>query len=218
MVVLGQELCETAVGAQDLGVYPSTIGTCEEGDDSGNVFGLAEAFERRQLAHLRDLFVAFAAKEEFRPDGSGGDGVDRDLAAAQFIGQHVDQTLYTGLRCNVRSVVGERLGQDAARESDDSAAFGDVLRGLREHEKGASQIRGNDAVEDVDLASGDRGERHDAGIVNDDIDGTEALESFGKQTFDIGGIGDICLDGDCLVRRRPEFRPPRRRPAAALVA
>src|ERR1700704_5745171 len=51
---------EPTVSTQYLRVHPSTIWTCQKGNDAGDIFRLSQAFQRWQLAQFRDLFFALA--------------------------------------------------------------------------------------------------------------------------------------------------------------
>ncbi len=51
---------EATVSTQYLRVHPSTIWTCQKGNDAGDIFRLSQAFQRWQLAQFRDLFFALA--------------------------------------------------------------------------------------------------------------------------------------------------------------
>ena len=59
-------LCEAAVCAEYLSVYPSAVGTSEEGDDACDVVWLADALEWRHAADLLDLLFGLAVEEEWR--------------------------------------------------------------------------------------------------------------------------------------------------------
>lgn len=80
------DLSQPAIGTDGLPVDPAGIGTSQEGHHTGNVIGLTKPFQWCHLGKLRDLFVCLAAQEQLGCDRSGGDGIDRDLTAAQFLG------------------------------------------------------------------------------------------------------------------------------------
>jgi hypothetical protein len=70
-----------------------------------------------------------------------------------------------------------------------------MLRGMRQHEKGAAQIRADDLVEDLHIPFANRGKRYDSRIVHHHVYVTEGLDRF-KKPLHIVRFGDIRLDGD----------------------
>ena len=95
---------------------------------------------------------------------------------------------------DVGAVSGEVLGEDAAGESDDTAALCNVLCRLREDEEGSAQVSGDDFVEGFDVAFSDRREGHDACVVDDDVDLAEGLEGLFEELLDVFRVCDISLD------------------------
>jgi hypothetical protein len=71
-----------------------------------------------------------------------------------------------------------------------------VLGGLGEYEKCAAKIGGNDLVESIDIVFGDRRQRHDAGVVHNDVNLTVGHERLVEELFDVVGVCDVSLDGD----------------------
>jgi hypothetical protein len=187
-------LCEATVGAEHLRVDPSAIGSGKKGDDVCDIGGLTEPLKRRHAADLLDLLFRLAVHEEFRPYRSRCNGVDRNLVSAKLVGEDMDKAFDACLGGDVRAVGRKVPREDAAGECDDPASFRDVLRRLREDEKGSAEVRGNDFVEGLHVTFGDRRHRHDAGVVHNDIDLAEGLESFLEELLDVFGVGNISLD------------------------
>src|SRR6202041_2807531 len=187
-------LCEAAICAKHLRVDPSAIGSGQEGDDSGDIIWLAEPLERRHAADLLDLLFSLAVQEELRPYRSRCNGVDRNLVSAKLVGEDVDEAFDTCLGGDVRAVGRKVLREDAAGECDDTASLGYVLRRLREDEKGSAEVRGNDFVEGLNVTFGDRRKRHDACVVDHDVDLSEGLEGLLEELLDVFGISNISLD------------------------
>src|SRR4030095_10436352 len=120
-------------------------------------------------------------------DRSRGHGIYRDVAAAQFVVEHVDESLNACLGSDVRTIGWKRFGQHTARKSNDAATFNYMLRCLSEHEEGTAQIGGNHLVKHLHVAICDSPERHDACAVHYHIDPAESVERFLKQSFHVGG-------------------------------
>ena len=147
-------LDQAAVWAEYLPVDPTAIGSGQEGDDAGNIVGLAEPLERSYASGLLDQFFALALEEKLGGNRSWGNGVDGDLVSAKLIGEDRDEPFDTCFGGDVGAVGGESPGDDAAGEGDDTAALGDVLRCLREDEEGPAQVGGDDLVECFNVALG----------------------------------------------------------------
>jgi hypothetical protein len=60
-----------------------------------------------------------------------------------------------------------------------------VLSGLRQNEESAAQVRTDDFVEQIDVILADRRERHDSGVVNNNVNAAEFLHGFIEQPLDI---------------------------------
>jgi len=188
-------LCEATVCAKHLGADPSAVGTGKKGDDVCNIIGLAEPLKRRHAADLFDLLFSLALQEELRPYRSRCNGVDRNLVSAKLVGEDMDKAFDARLGGNVRAVGRKVLREDAAGECDDAASLGYVLRRLREDEEGSPQVRGNDFVECLHVAFGDGRKRHDACVVDHDVDLSEGLKGFLEELPDVFGTSNISLDG-----------------------
>jgi hypothetical protein len=52
------------VGAEHLAIDPCAVGSGEKGDDGGDVRGLAQPFERRELGEVVDHRLRLAFEEE----------------------------------------------------------------------------------------------------------------------------------------------------------
>ena len=81
------------------------------------------------LADLLDLFfsvLAVQGKKSSSSYGTGRNGVDRDLVPAKLVGENMDQAFDACFGGNVRTVVGEILGEDTAGEGNNAASFGDA--------------------------------------------------------------------------------------------
>ncbi len=189
-------LCEASVCAEYLSVDPSAVRTGEEGDDAGNIVGLTEPLEGSHATDLLNLFFRLAVEKKLGGNGSGGNGVDGDFMSAKLICEDVDEAFNTCFGGDVWAVGGEVLGEDAAGEGDDTAALCNVLRRLREDEKGSSEVGGDDFVEGFNVALGDGRERHDTCVVDDDIDLPEGLEGLLEELLDVFRVGNVGLDGE----------------------
>src|SRR5262245_53253807 len=64
----------------------------------------------------------YIVEEQLRRDRPRCHRVDRDVPAAEFVGQNADETLDASLGGDVRAVRREGPGDDAGREGDDPAA------------------------------------------------------------------------------------------------
>ena len=108
-------------------VHPTAIWAGQEGHNVGNVNWLTYAFQRRHLADFGDLFFTLALQKEFGCNWAGRDGIDANIASAEFVRQHMHQAFDARLRRNVWTVRRKRLGQHTAGKGDDPATGGDVL-------------------------------------------------------------------------------------------
>jgi hypothetical protein len=75
-----------------------------------------------------------------------------------------------------------------------TASLGYVLRRLREDEEGSAEVRGNDFVEGLHVTFGDRRKKHDARVVDHDVDLFEGLEGLLEELLDVFGTSNISLD------------------------
>src|SRR6202161_3608956 len=187
-------LCEATVCAKHLGVDPSAVGPGKKGDDVCDIVGLTQSLQRRHAADLFDLLFRLALQEELRPYRSRGNGVDRNLVSAKLVGEDVDKAFDACLGGDVRAVGRKVLREDAAGECDDTASLGYMLRGLREDEEGSAEVRGDDFVEGLHVAFGDGRKRHDACVVDHDVDLSERLEGLLEELLDVLGPGNISMD------------------------
>src|ERR1700731_1376737 len=85
--IRGSASDDPAVEAQRLAVDPASVGPGEKGDGCGNVFGLAEPFERRELRQPVDELRRLAVQEQVGRRRPRRYGVDGDGAAAQLLGE-----------------------------------------------------------------------------------------------------------------------------------
>src|SRR6201993_4020230 len=189
-------LYQAPVWADYLPVDPAAIGSGQEGDDAGNIVGLAEPLERSYASGLFDQFFALALEEKRSGNGPWGNGIDSDLVSAKFICEDRDEPFDTCFGGDVGAVGGESPGDDAAGEGDDTAALCHVLRCLREDEEGPAGVGGDDLVEGFDVAFGDGRESHDACVVDYDVDLAEGFEGLLEELPDVVGIGDVGLNGE----------------------
>jgi hypothetical protein len=79
---------DSAVGTQHLAIDPSRIGSSKKGDNIRDVTRLAETLERRHLRHAIHDLLRFTFEEEVGGGGAWSDSIYRDVAAAQFLGEH----------------------------------------------------------------------------------------------------------------------------------
>ena len=69
-----------------------------------------------------------------------------------------------------------------------------MLRSLREDQEGSAQVRGDDFVEGLHVALGNGRKRHDARVVDHDVDLSEGFDGFLEELFDVFGIGNVGLN------------------------
>ena len=187
-------LCEATVCAKHLRVDPFAVGPSKKGDDVCDIVGLTEPLKRRHAADLFDLLFSLAVQEKLRPYRSRCNGVDRNLVSAKLVGEDMDKAFDACLGGDVRAVGRKVLREDAAGECDDTASLGYVLRRLGEDEEGSAEVRGNDFVEGLHVTFGDGRKRHDACVVDHDVDLSEGLEGLLEELLDVFGISNISLD------------------------
>src|ERR1700730_13971346 len=198
-------LGEAAVSTQNLRVHPAAIWAGQEGHNVGNVNWLTYAFQRRHLADFGDLFFTLALQKEFGCNWAGRDGIDANIASAEFVRQHMHQAFDARLRRNVWTVRRKRLGQHTAGKGDDPATGGDVLGRLRQDQERPPQSCRNDLVEQFYVALADRRKRHDSRVVDDHIDAAELLHGFFEEPLNVSLVGDICFDRNCLSPNHLDF-------------
>src|ERR1700734_1239292 len=187
-------LCEAPVWPKPLRVDPSAGEPGKKGDDVCDIVGLTEPLKRRHAAELFDLLFRLAVQEELRPYRPRCNGVDRNLVSAKLVGEDMDKAFDACLGGDVRAVGRKVLRQDAAGECDDTASLGYVLRRLREDQEGSAEVRRNDFVEGLHVTFGDGRKRHDACVVDHDVDLSEGLEGLLEELLDVFGIRNISLD------------------------
>src|ERR1700730_15413684 len=141
---------KTAIGPDHLRVHPAACGAGQERDDVANVLRLPYPLERWKLAELLDLGLRLALQKQLGGHRPRRHRIDRDLAAAQFVGENVNEALHAGFRGDIRAVPGKRLGDHAAREHDDSAPLGHMLGGLGQDDEASSELRGAHPVEGLE--------------------------------------------------------------------
>src|SRR5580693_1738346 len=76
-----------AIDTQRLAIHPTGIGSDEKRDDIGHIPGLSQTLHGRQLCQMLNLFRGLVVQEEISRGRSGCDGIDRNVAAAQFLGK-----------------------------------------------------------------------------------------------------------------------------------
>jgi len=179
-------LGEAAVGAEDLVVDPAASGL-HEGDDSGYVFGCAEAFQWGSL--LRWLMVASVCLEEEWVATGRGDGVDGDLLAAELVGE----TWTRPSTAHLEAMYGHRRQTEAMTLVERAMMRPPAVRFWRRG-RGRGRCRGGwwrCFVEGVDIDVGDRGHEHDAGGVDNGSEVTERRSRLFEEICDVGWICDV---------------------------
>src|SRR5690349_17676547 len=94
----------SAVGAQNLSVDPAAIRAGQEGNHTGDVLGLSQSLERWLLRKAFDDFLRLALDEKVGGSRSRRNGIDRDVATAQFAGQDARERLDGRLRRGINGV------------------------------------------------------------------------------------------------------------------
>src|SRR5205814_1419158 len=120
-------LDDASVDAESLSVDPGPVGAGEEGDQTCDVLRTAESFERGQFAEVSDLFRRLAVQKQISRGGPGSYGVDRDAAAAKFLGEDVRHGLDGGLGRSINGVTGQREADHARGKIHDASAVAESL-------------------------------------------------------------------------------------------
>ena len=115
-------------------------GPARKADRVGDVLGLAEPLQRRELGEVIDHLLRLAVEEQLGCRRPRCDGVDRDVAAAQLFGEDVGHRLDAGLGRGVDAVGRLEQADDAGRHVDDAAAFAQPLRRFTQGVEGALQV------------------------------------------------------------------------------
>ena len=110
-MVLGSD--DPAVGPQRLAVDPGAVRAHEEGDDVGDVLGLAESFQRRHLGQPIDRLLRLAVEELFGCGRSGRDGVDGDVPTAKLLGKDAGHSLDRSLGGGIDAIGRLQQADDA---------------------------------------------------------------------------------------------------------
>ena len=106
-------------GAGDVG----GVGGGQEGDDAGDLVGVAMRAERHGGGELGQALVAERGGHVGR-DGPGRDDVDGDAARAELAGQRAGEADEAGLGGGVVGLAGRAEQADDRRHEDDAARRG----------------------------------------------------------------------------------------------
>src|SRR5215208_105507 len=116
-----KESRKTAIDAQNLTIDPAAIGASKKRHYVGNIFGLAEAFQRGEFAKLFNLSFCLTLEEQICSRWARCHSVYTNISTPQLIGKHSNQTLNACLGSNVRTIRRECHGDNTTRESDNSS-------------------------------------------------------------------------------------------------
>jgi hypothetical protein len=125
--------------------------------------------------------------------GSGGDRVDGDPAGADLPGEDAGELLDCALGHVVDPVAGEGEPGRRAGEIDDAAGVGEAFGGEPAAVERALDVDCENGVDLLVARFGDRGQRGDGGVVDEDVDSAERLlgplEELGELLAfaDVGG-------------------------------
>jgi hypothetical protein len=97
-------LDDSAICAQNLSVDPAPIGAGKKRDHGRDVSRLRQAFQRRKLNQVVDNLLRLAFQKQIGGCWTGCNGVDGDVATAQFVGQDVSHGLNATLRGCIDSI------------------------------------------------------------------------------------------------------------------
>src|SRR4029077_7539022 len=124
-------------------------------------------------------------------DRARGDGVDRYVSATQFIGKNADQAFRARFGSDVGTIVRKGFSNDAAGESDDAAACGNMLGRLSQHQKSSAQIGRDYFVESFDIASRDWKQGHNSRRVHDHVDRAKSFKRLLEESLDVRGLRHV---------------------------
>lgn len=198
----------STVDTNDLSIDPLTVLGGQEGGDSGDVDGHADAVHGGpgggvlvdllvvEVLAVGDVLLAHGVVH-VGLDAAGGDGVDGDLLVAAVDGHAAHEGLDGALGARVDGVLGDTLGlaRDAAHE-DDAAAGLEVLVGLAGHEELASGVDVEDAVKLLLGHVLEVAEGHHARVGHDDVELAKVLLGLGEHVDNLRHVRDVGLDGD----------------------
>ncbi|CRK51781.1 hypothetical protein RHCRD62_30445 [Rhodococcus sp. RD6.2] len=184
---------EPAVDEQDLPVDPP-CGTREEGHCLPDVLGTAHPFEWDGRGEACDRAVVLAVQEQGCGRRSGRDGVHRDVPAPQFSGEGQRHRLHRSLAGRVRAVVRELRSGDRRGEIDDRSALPNGARRQLRHDEGAADVGAVHPVQFVEIQVHDRGEDHDPGGVDHDVESAERTLGGVEHRLHRGLVGYVTAD------------------------
>ena len=130
-------------------------------------------------------------------DAAGGDGVDRDAALAEVLGEGLCDAVDGALGPAVQGVVADadEPRRDGGHEDQPAAGAAVFVRVLADEELGA-QVEPEDEVEAGlgDFVEGVEGLH--ARVRADDVDAAEVGDGGVEEAGDVGDVGDVGLEGD----------------------
>ena len=197
---LRKPLGESAVGINDLSVDPARR-SGQEGSHLGNVFGGAQTLHRGKLRQTVDGLLVLAVQEQWSGRGTGRNRVDGDVPSPQFPRQDGSQSLHGGLAGSVRRVGGMLQAGLAGRDVHQRTTAPQALRCQLGDHKAAADVRAVHPVQFIEVQVHHRGEDHDSGGVNDDVDSAESGLNLIKEPGHGNLVGHIPADGYGLASR-----------------
>ena len=177
--------------------YVAGIVGGEEDGGTGHVLGRAEAAHR----HHQAAFDGGGVIDVVGADQARDDGVDAHTVGREIEGHGSGHGLDAAFGRVVGHVAAVRAGGAAARHvDDDTGAFAHHdVGGAVGAQVGALQVDTQHLVPPLLVALQKMACGVDvAGIVYEDIDGSEGEEGRIEQDIDLGFVGDVCRDGDGL--------------------
>ena len=134
------------------------------------------------------------------------DRVDADLAGAEFLGQDASDGVDGALGCGVDDAVRRSQAADRGTDIDDAAPLrADQLRRFLGAEDQPENVGVEVLAEMLFVHIFERLQVINAGVVHQNVELAVGLFGFREQAIDVGGLGDIGLNGDSLSACAGDF-------------
>lgn len=194
----------------DLAVHPLAILRSEEGNNAGNIDGLADTVVGRpgsgvlinlvvgEVLAVGDVLLA-DSMVHVGLDTTWSNAVDSDLLVTSVNSHAAGEGLDSTLAAGVESVLGNALGLAGnGAHQDDAATLGHVLVGLAGDEELATGVDAHNAV--VLLLSDilQVAERDNTGVGAADVELAIVLNNFVHELDGLGDVGNVGLDGNSV--------------------
>jgi hypothetical protein len=131
-----------------------------------DILRLCQALQRRRLGDSINEFLRFANEEQLGRGGTGGDRVDREVAAPHLLGQHGRLGLHRRLGRGIGAVGRLQEGRHAEGEVHDPSAVAQAACRLPHGVEAALEVDCDRPVKQSVVALSDRRQMHGTAVLS----------------------------------------------------